>query len=101
MSKRKAIRYPGEDSFAGYVTSDGKIVKESKVNWPKSIWYHVFVMCQRENISLRYSPRSNLYRFEVIVDDETTVNIDHSKAFYIFFKGTSGPVAALAANIPF
>ena len=76
----------GEDSFAGYATSDGKIVKHSKVNWPKSTWYHVFGMCQRENISLRYSPGSNSYRFEVTLDDETTCNIEHSKAFSIFLK---------------
>ena len=87
MSKRKAISDLGEGSFAGYATSDGKIVKDSKVNWPKSIWYHVFGMCQRENISLRYSPGSNSYRFEVTLDDETTFNIEHSKAFYNFFKG--------------
>ena len=61
-----------------------KIVKESKVNCPKSFWYHIYCMCQRENIFLCYSPGSNFYRFEVIVDDEITVNIDHCKAFNIF-----------------
>ena len=64
MSKRKAISDLGESSFAGYATSNGKIVKESKVNWPKSILYHVFGMCQRENISLRYSSERAVFWHE-------------------------------------
>ena len=55
MSKREAIPTATTDNnFAGYVTEGSKIVKNSKVNWSKSNWVHLFEVCHRENVQQAY-----------------------------------------------
>ena len=52
MTKRKANESCDENNFAGYETSGNKIIKNSKVYWPRSNWVHLFEMCYREDIKL-------------------------------------------------
>ena len=71
MSRRKIpMAEPGQGCFAGYSVVDGKLNKQSSVNWPKSFWVNIFEMCQREGISLRL--RGDLFTFETVLDDDTS-----------------------------
>ena len=89
MSKRKAVRGRGDNSFAGYETSDSKIVKNSKVNWPKSNWVHLFEMCHRENVQLRETSDDNYeYVHSIMIDgSDARVHCEHPKAFGMTYKG--------------
>ena len=87
MTKRKAVSVNQDDeteSFAGFVIEDGKILKKSKVNWPKSRWYHLFEMCKREHVNLLIS--HDLYVFPLTANEETSFQLSNAKAFYDCFK---------------
>jgi len=86
ITKRKAVpvEHGEEESFAGYAIENGKIVKRSKVYWSKSIWYHVFDMCQRESISLL--KHHDKYVFVISVEDSVSFTIDCPKVFYNTYK---------------
>ena len=87
MTKRKAQPCDrDEDNFAGYKVENSKIVKASKINWPKSDWYHLFDMCQRENIQLIYRQSDERYAYVITCDDDISVIMAHSKPFYNMFK---------------
>ena len=87
MTKRKAVpTTTSENSFAGYVTEDNKILKKSKVNWTKSSWVNLFELCQRENIQLLYSSVEDLYIYVLNVDEDTSIQIPYPKPFYSRYK---------------
>ena len=87
FSKRKAVVDPdSETSFAGYAVDGNKIVKLSKVYWPRSNWLHVFEMCQRENMSLNFSEVLDCYKFSIIVDENTSFNVSDPKIFQNIYK---------------
>ena len=90
MTKRKANKSSDESSFAGYETSGNKIVKNSKVYWPRSNWVHLFEMRYREDIKLqRTNGDSYEYIHNCIIDDAMSpVHCEHPKAFYTMYKET-------------
>ena len=55
MSRRKVRKSDAEEnSFAGYCTQNGRLVKESKIHFPRSQWVFLLELCNRENILLRF-----------------------------------------------
>ena len=87
FSKRKAVLdNSSDDNFAGYVINEKKLVKQSKVNWPKSNWIHILEMCQRENISLSYSETSETYKLNIYVDEDTSFSFTNNKIFQKVYK---------------
>ena len=88
MTKRKANVSCDENNFAGYETSGNKIIKNSKVYWPRSNWVHLFEMCYREDIKLhKTSDDSYEYIHNLIIDGKVTpVHCEHPKAFYTTYK---------------
>ena len=88
MTKRKCVTDTGDNSFAGYAVNDGKLVKQSKVCWSKSQWVHLFEMCHRENIQLRFRVQSDKYVFVLNVDDDISFQFHDPKVFYARYKET-------------
>ena len=88
MTKRKANESRDESSFAGYETSGSKIVKNSKVYWPRSNWVHLFEMCYREDIKLQTTYDDTYeYIHNVLIDGTISpVHCEHPKAFYTMYK---------------
>ena len=87
MEKRKAIPVHDDDcpNFAGYVINNtGNIAKQSKVNWPKSIWVNLHEMCKRQHISLIKG--DDKYLYEMAVDEEVSITFDSPDKFYTTFK---------------
>ena len=57
MTKRKASNQScDEDVLFGQfrVDANGRVIKESKVNWPKSIWVELNELCIHESLKLEY-----------------------------------------------
>ena len=55
MSKRKVPRVSDRDepSFGGFqVDEQGRAIKSSKINWPKSIWVELNEILMREHLHL-------------------------------------------------
>ena len=90
MTKRKANESSDESSFAGYETSGNKIVKNSKVYWPRSNWVHLFEMCYREDIKLQKTYGDSYeYIHNCVIDGAMSpVHCEHPKAFYTMYKET-------------
>ena len=88
MTKRKANESSDESSFAGYEKSGSKIVKNSKVYWPRSNWVHLFEMCYREDIKLQTTYDDTYeYIHNVLIDGTISpVHCEHPKAFYTMYK---------------
>ena len=88
MSKRKAVETNNhsENTFAGYRLDDTKkLVKASKVNWPKSIWIHLLELCNRESITLlKYT--DDRFVYEMTVEDDMSMKCESSRGFFTFFK---------------
>ena len=85
MCKRKIpTAQPGETSFGGFSVSGDKLNKKTKTHWPKSYWVHIFEMCQREAISLKF--RDDMYVFETIGDDGSDFIIESHEGFKLFYK---------------
>ena len=74
----------GQASFAGYSVVNDKLDKNSKVNWPRSFWVHIFEMCQRKGICLRM--RGDIYVFEMSSNDGTTCIVESPSGFKLFYK---------------
>ena len=54
MTRRKVTTaHEGDNQFAGYAVTNGKLDKRSKVNWPSSQWVNLFEMLHREGIVLK------------------------------------------------
>ena len=51
-----------------------KIDKNTKVNWPKLFWVHIFEMCQRQSLCL--TKRADAYVFEITSSDSVTLSIE-------------------------
>ena len=72
-------------SFAGYVINDkGNISKQSKVNWPKSVWVNLFEMCKRQRISL--FKKGDLFVYEMTIDEEISMTFNSPNNFYTVLK---------------
>ena len=88
MKKRKVdLSDDRETSFAGYSVQDNKLNKKSKVCWPKSFWNHLFEICKREQVGLKYSNWEEKYSYNVTVD-EMTLSVAFGKPFYTCFKNS-------------
>ena len=87
MSRRKVrVSEDPEHSFAGYMVEDGKLVKDSKIHFPRSQWCFLFELCNREHIILRYNEENDMYFYAFTIEENVTASISNSKAFYIVFK---------------
>ena len=87
MTRRKVrMSEDPESSFAGYMVENGKLVKDSKIHFPRSQWCFLFELCNRENIFLRYNEESDMYFYAFTIDENVTASISNSKVFYIVFK---------------
>ena len=54
MKKRKIpLAERGDTSFAGYKVTEGRLNKNTKVDWPKSQWQNIFELCNRQEVSLK------------------------------------------------
>ena len=72
MSRRKVrMSEDPESSFAGYMVENGKLVKDSKIHFPRSQWCFLFELCNRENIFLRYNEESDMYFYAFTIDEKT------------------------------
>lgn len=87
MNRRKVpLAAIGQLNFAGYqLKDDGNLDRRTTVIWPRSRWVRLCEMCKRKNIRLLYDEASDLYRFEMTVD-EVTVSVENANAFYKLFK---------------
>jgi hypothetical protein len=57
MTKRKASYQSCEEDvlFGKFrVDANGRVIKKSKVNWPKSVWVELNELCIHENLTLEY-----------------------------------------------
>ena len=87
MSRRKVRKSDAEEnSFAGYSTQNGRLVKESKIHFPRSQWVFLLELCNRENIVLRFSEETDTYQCTFSIEDYESIFISHPKAFYPVFK---------------
>ena len=71
MTKRKAINQScDEDVLFGQfrVDANGRVIKESKVNWPKSIWVELNELCIHESLKLEYY--NDVYAMVSTEDDD-------------------------------
>ena len=84
MHKRKATKVGNDDdgpTFAGYLVDEhGRVIKGSKVNWPKSIWIELNELCMREHLSLEMS--NDNYTIVASIDNEVSLVLrNHSAVF--------------------
>ena len=86
MSKRKVpVANDDDPNFGGYtVGSDGRIVKQSKVNWARSDFVELNELCMRLNIQLELRNDT----FHIVIDDGEGVSISFSdyRAVYAELK---------------
>ena len=69
MQKREVNFAEESISFAGYQVTDSKLAKGSKVNLPQSYWVHLFEICQRIKVNLKFSISADEYSFKLENDD--------------------------------
>ena len=85
MEKRKVpSTVEGEVGFGGYQVRSSSLNKNSKVNWPKSHWVHLFEMLRREKMSLIL--RENIYCYAMSIDGEITLTFESPKSFAFTYK---------------
>lgn len=101
MSKRKAVKVnnpppasldyshdnDSQHSFAGYaVDNRGNVVKNTRVNWPRSQWQDLSERCARANVTLCVTDDRDAFCYQVDVDDQISFRYANPKLFYADFK---------------
>lgn len=88
MLKRKATRVDddqGNANFAGFMVDEhGRVIKGSKVNWPKSIWIELNELCMREDLSLEVS--ADTYAIVSTIDPEVSLVLRNHAAVFNHIK---------------
>lgn len=89
MSKRQ-VQYldpTDENNFGGYETDDGyRIIKKSKVNWPKSEFVELNELCIRLN--MRMAMMHDKYYLVISNDEDVALMCESGKATYIVVRQT-------------
>jgi hypothetical protein len=89
MQKRKVPEALVADGnvFAGFQRSvEGNLMKNSKVNWPRSEWVHLNELCVRENVVLEKRVMDDCYALTFDVDDDVHVSTTTAKTAYTLCK---------------
>jgi len=84
MQKRKATKINEEveePNFAGFLVNEqGRVIKGTRVNWPKSVWIEFNELCIRERLSLETSVDN--YNIVSSIDNEVSLVLrDHSSVY--------------------
>ena len=88
MQKRRATCSTPSDpcSFAGYKTTpEGRVIKNSKVDWSRSDWLRLCEMCAREGIEVKQQCDGS-YVASVEGIDGATINTPCHQTFYKVYK---------------
>lgn len=81
MRKRRATKTNDDfdgPCFAGFIVDEhGRVIKGSKVNWPKSVWVELNELCMRERLSMEMS--NDNYVIVTSLDNEVSLVLrDHT-----------------------
>ena len=84
MEKRKAPVIANQHSFAGYETDNqGRVLKKSKVNWPKSDFIELNELCIRLDLKMEFD--GVCYKV-VLTEDEIELASSDPKQLYSMLK---------------
>ena len=76
----------GSTSFACHQVTESKLSKGSKMNWPQLYCVHLFELCRRVNVNLKFSHSADEYSFKLENYDGCTVILAFAKSFSVYFE---------------
>jgi hypothetical protein len=86
MTKRKVPSAPpGQNNFGGYsVGEEQRILKGSKVDWPRSTFVELNELCRRLGLTMSYSEHDDLYGIAVPASDDGVVTFNYTDSSQLY-----------------